>query len=260
MDADAACLEYSTAVAETKKDSVEVSGGASQIGAARIAYETSRDIAQIYTVSDTLQFGHAGLYRLCEARANGFINNEEWKALYQQTFESTRELLQLQVDVKGYDVMQKLVDANNSLVDAQEKHGALTAIRNEKLLAAREALDRILNGKPQEDQEFARYFFNSDLSVFSADQTGLFVSWPAGDTKKGKELYEQFKKTEEYKEMTESSRRLGLLNAEIDDLNSKVAVAIAALGMISTPTKEGGEKEKAAREAVDTTPSTGSRE
>ncbi len=106
-----ACLEFSTAVSETGRNKVGLAGSEPTSGVrVELSAEQTTQIAQIYSVSDILQFGHAGLFRLCEARANGFITDAQWATLYRATYKGIRHLLELQVDTNGLALMREWGD------------------------------------------------------------------------------------------------------------------------------------------------------
>lgn len=121
------CLEFSTAVAETSAGKVEI--GAAYAGAsAKASSELATGVARIYSVSDILQFGHASLFRLCEAYANGVIDEEEWRNLYVETFEKINRLLSVQVDVRHAGIARKRVETRQKAEAASEEVAAAASV------------------------------------------------------------------------------------------------------------------------------------
>lgn len=90
------CAEFTTPVAEKQSRTFEVKAPPG-FGGSQIRLDASRDAAQIYNVSDILQFGHASLYRLCEAKANGFIQENGYETLFGKTISGVKELLEAQI-------------------------------------------------------------------------------------------------------------------------------------------------------------------
>src|SRR5690349_8145993 len=77
------CLEYASPA--EKLQATKASLGV-PIGdkAVQVSYESSESLATIYTVSEIMQFGHAALYRLCEAAGNGSIDRKQFEALFRK--------------------------------------------------------------------------------------------------------------------------------------------------------------------------------
>lgn len=113
------CLEYSTAVAETGKNKlgfeVPTALPTGTTLAPKLTIERETNIAQIYTVSETLQLGHAALYRLCEARGNGDIKDEAYAQMFSKVFDQVRELIQVQVDVRHHKIVLERVRVADEL-------------------------------------------------------------------------------------------------------------------------------------------------
>lgn len=113
------CLEYSTAVAETGKNKLGFEVPATLPSgttlAPKLTVERETNIAQIYTVSETLQLGHAALYRLCEARGNGDIKDDAYPQMFSKVFDQVKELIQVQVDVRHHKIVLERVRVADEL-------------------------------------------------------------------------------------------------------------------------------------------------
>ena len=136
------CLEFSTAVAETSNRKLEAGVGYQGIEA-KVAGEFNTGIARVYSVSDILQFGHASLFRLCEARANEIITNEEWSRLYELTFQKINKLLEVQVDVRHVRIVERRVKLRQEVRDTRK---GLDEAEN-RADAARRRLENLLDKK-----------------------------------------------------------------------------------------------------------------
>jgi len=66
------------------------------VGKVEIEYKNQETLAQIYTVSDILQFGHVALFRLCEARGNNVINNDKYETYFVDTLDRLTIMLATQ--------------------------------------------------------------------------------------------------------------------------------------------------------------------
>lgn len=117
--AERVCLEYSTAVAETGKNKLGFEIPATLPSGTTISpkltVERETNIAQIYTVSETLQLGHAALYRLCEARGNGDIEPKAYPEMFSKVFDQVKELIQVQVDVRHHKIVLERVKVADEL-------------------------------------------------------------------------------------------------------------------------------------------------
>lgn len=54
-------------------------------------------LAQLFTVDDIMQFAHESLYRLCEARANGVLDDDKYNRLFASTLDSAKHLIEQQM-------------------------------------------------------------------------------------------------------------------------------------------------------------------
>lgn len=95
------CVEFVTPAEKLHDLNIKLTGEAKFTkGSPKIVvnYKDTQSLAQIYTVSDIMQFGHMALYRLCEARANGFIPLEdEYVNLFKKTLENVTALMHTQI-------------------------------------------------------------------------------------------------------------------------------------------------------------------
>jgi hypothetical protein len=93
------CLEYSSPA--EKLDATKASLGV-PIGtkSVEVSYESAQSLATIYTVSEIMQFGHAALYRLCEAVGNGALDKEKFGELFDKTLNNMNNLIRLQLEAK----------------------------------------------------------------------------------------------------------------------------------------------------------------
>lgn len=113
-------MEYSTAVAETGRNKLgfevpTVLPTGTTISP-KLTIERETNIAQIYTVSETLQLGHAALYRLCEARGNGDIEKaDDYKQMFTDVFTKVQDLIQVQVDVRHHQIVAERVRVADEL-------------------------------------------------------------------------------------------------------------------------------------------------
>jgi hypothetical protein len=95
------CLEYSSPAEklEATKASLGVPIGNKSV---QLTYESAESLATIYTVSEIMQFGHAALYRLCEAVGNGALDRHQFGQLFGQTLKNMNDLIQLQLEAKNH--------------------------------------------------------------------------------------------------------------------------------------------------------------
>jgi hypothetical protein len=100
------CLEYATPAHELDehKATLGIPIGKNKV---ELSYESSESLALIYTVSETMQFGHAVLYRLCEAAANGDLNAKEYSGLFADTLNSMQDLIALQLRARDAGLLQR---------------------------------------------------------------------------------------------------------------------------------------------------------
>lgn len=92
------CLEYSTPAQElaASKSSLSVPINGQSVA---LSHESAENLATIYSVSEIMQFGHAALYRLCEAAGNGAIPSEhDYYKLFAVTLEQVHGLIRLQLE------------------------------------------------------------------------------------------------------------------------------------------------------------------
>jgi|GEM_PF-6681452 len=102
------CVEYATP-AEKLRDreaSLTVPIGGEQ--SAELRYQQAESLASIYSVSEIMQFGHAALYRLCEASGNQAIDQAAYRELFTQTLTDINHLLELQMTAQGMAAEQRL--------------------------------------------------------------------------------------------------------------------------------------------------------
>jgi hypothetical protein len=91
------CTEYVTPAEKLDARKLAVSvplGGDKSVSA---SYEASQNLAAIYTVTEIMQFGHAALYRLCEASGNQVVSNREYKELFSGTLQQVHGLIELEL-------------------------------------------------------------------------------------------------------------------------------------------------------------------
>jgi len=139
------CLEYAS---PAEKLEATKAGLMVPIGADKnvsVSYESAQSLATIYSVSEIMQFGHAALYRLCEASGNQAITNDTYRDLFGQTLQNVNELLRLQMlQVReGVDgqiaVLRAQVQSIDSQICAQRRLGP-TATPAQDFDAQRKAL------------------------------------------------------------------------------------------------------------------------
>jgi hypothetical protein len=121
------CLEYSTA-AEKLHD--RDTGASVPIGETTVtlSYKDKESLAAIYSVSEIMQFGHAALYRLCEASGNQSIDNEAYAKLFSSTIEQVHGLIELQLLREKLNSVEHLVVLESQLKDLdRERCRASTA-------------------------------------------------------------------------------------------------------------------------------------
>lgn len=93
------CLEFSTASSKLNNLSFELAAG--KIGATDvpgISFANAESLANIYEVADIIQYGHAAMYRLCEAQANGFFKDFDENQIiemYDEVGDNVREILMI---------------------------------------------------------------------------------------------------------------------------------------------------------------------
>lgn len=97
------CLEYASPAEKLhdREASLSIPIGEKS---AEAKYANAESLAQIYSVSEIMQFGHAALYRLCEASGNQVLDRDEYRALFGDTLQAVNGLIELQL------VRQKLDD------------------------------------------------------------------------------------------------------------------------------------------------------
>lgn len=125
----------------------------STVGASGSGYGASTiGVQQLFEHSQSAWFLQVALYRLCEARLNGVITEDEYKALYKTAFDKTVEKLGEELDSQqAVAISGAALSASASLLKATEQDLAQSqddAIRKsilEKLGTMRDELDaRIL--------------------------------------------------------------------------------------------------------------------
>jgi len=94
------CLEYASPAEKLQatKASLGVPIGEKNV---EVSYESSESLATIYTVSEIMQFGHAALYRLCEAYGNKAVDKDKFNELFDSALKSVNGLIELQLSAKN---------------------------------------------------------------------------------------------------------------------------------------------------------------
>lgn len=101
------CLEYASPAAKLhdREVGLVVPVGEPSVEA---TYSDAESLAMIYSVSEIMQFGHAALYRLCEASGNQMLEQREYEKLFNGTLESVNDLIELQLNRKKLDAQTRL--------------------------------------------------------------------------------------------------------------------------------------------------------
>ena len=120
-DKGAICLEYSTAAHELKSQRAGLELTPVPGKSVALSFESSASLAQIYTVSDIMQFGHAALYRLCEAANNGKLNNTEYRELVDATLKRLTTLMKLQTTATNQRFIGRLFEKKETIEGLKKK-------------------------------------------------------------------------------------------------------------------------------------------
>lgn len=142
------CLEYSTAAETLSKHSAALAGSLPAGQKLELSFESSQNLAQIYTVSDIMQFGHAALYRLCEAAANKEIPADKYETLFQDTLSKLTDLLLAQIAVNRATVATELGAVKAEIDSTRQKRAALDP-KDPNAQARIKQLDRQLDALEQ---------------------------------------------------------------------------------------------------------------
>jgi len=138
------CLEYSTA-AEKLHD--REAGATVPVGEAAVtlSYKDKEALATIYSVSENMQFGHAALYRLCEASGNRVIADQAYEELFSTTIDKVHGLIELQLLREKLNSIEHLVVLETQLKELDSERCRLSA--SESAGAARQLLELNLRRK-----------------------------------------------------------------------------------------------------------------
>jgi hypothetical protein len=116
---DHVCLEYATAASKLDNRRANLAFPITANQNVQLSYENAESLASIYTVSDILQFGHAALYRLCEAAGNGSIDQAGFTKLVQETLQRMSELLEVQLAGPQMNAKDRIAQAWNRVQAAR---------------------------------------------------------------------------------------------------------------------------------------------
>ncbi|HVU04314.1 MAG TPA: hypothetical protein VHE30_21295 [Polyangiaceae bacterium] len=110
------CLEYASPAQRLDRTKLALNVPVGD-KAAGVSYEASESLAMIYSVSEIMQFGHAALYRLCEARGNGAINADEYKLLFGEAMKNVYELIHLELTRQSVSGFERAMDLKRRFDD-----------------------------------------------------------------------------------------------------------------------------------------------
>jgi hypothetical protein len=144
------CLEYASPAEEldSRKVGLTVPIGDQPVN---LSYESSQSLAQLYSVSEIMQFGHASLYRLCEAAGNGMIDPKQYGTLFRSTIDQVNDLIALQFRA------QQLAKINHQLQVRQaidELDGRMCRLRAKDGATAQQLYDERAQRRATLVQEF----------------------------------------------------------------------------------------------------------
>jgi hypothetical protein len=110
---------------EETKSELQLSGALGAGKTAAVSYQSATSLAQIYNVSDIMQFGHAAMYRLCEAAADKFLTPSEYVAQLSDVLRTMRELLRVQAQAVVGSAYAPLANARATLDDLEAEKAVL---------------------------------------------------------------------------------------------------------------------------------------
>lgn len=113
------CLEYATAMGEETKSKMDLSVAFGKGKGGSLSYESATQLARIYNVSDIMQFGHAAMYRLCEAWANGALTDAEYNQRLGRVLDSMQDLLLVQAFGTEFLNSEAIARARADYIDTQ---------------------------------------------------------------------------------------------------------------------------------------------
>lgn len=121
------CVEYSTAaeVLDSTKSNLSLPF---KVGKVELSVETAQSFAQIYTVGDIMQFGHATLYRLCEAYSNGAIDKEKFAELFGRTIDQMGNLLDQESALRTKSLGVQVDSARQELTNLKDEAARLESV------------------------------------------------------------------------------------------------------------------------------------
>jgi len=139
------CLEYSTAAEKLhdREANASIPVGETPV---TLGYKDAESLANIYSVSEIMQFGHAALYRLCEASGNQAIDETTYKALFADSIAGVHDLIELQLLREKVGSIEHLMVLRSEFDRIDERRCGLA--RSNSAAAARELLS--LNARRRE--------------------------------------------------------------------------------------------------------------
>jgi len=174
------CVEYATPAEKLKDREASLSVPISGEQSAELRYQQAESLASIYSVSEIMQFGHAALYRLCEASGNQAIDEGTYKDLFKQTLTDVNHLLELQMTAQGMAAEQRLATHVKDLAELDEQWCAES--RKDSSTAALER-ERLRKRRKQiiESIEAVEAKANIKLDVDRSRIPPTFVAWATHD-------------------------------------------------------------------------------
>jgi hypothetical protein len=112
------CVEFSTAATKLNTTKVKGEGKAKDITAS-IDIENAQSLGKIYEVRSIMQFSHAAMFRLCEARRNDDLGPGKYAELFGKTLDAVERLM---VNADLTATMRAVEGATVQLVQSEQKY------------------------------------------------------------------------------------------------------------------------------------------
>lgn len=171
------CLEYATAASKLENQRANLAFPITGNQNVQLSYESTENLATIYTVSDILQFGHASLYRLCEAAGNNDLQPGEFSKLVQETLRRMSDLLEVQLAGPQMNAKDRVAQAWNRVQAARA--GCLQA--EDASQADPDALDRaqrrLVEAQEKLDELLRIYGLEESFASLAIDSNNLEKAW-----------------------------------------------------------------------------------
>jgi hypothetical protein len=173
------CLEYATAASKLTQQHANIAFPVTGTSGVQLSYESAESLASIYTVSDVLQFGHAALYRLCEAAGNGNISDGEYAKLLSDTLASINQLLATQMSGASFRARDRVMAALERLsVSEIQLAEAQKGDSTERVDSAKRAL---ADARLELDGLLRVYGFDREIAALLDRHADLDKKWDALD-------------------------------------------------------------------------------